>query len=78
MPIKMTNSFTMEEVKSPISSLKANKSPSTDGIYAEHLKLAPTIIPHKIARILNNAAEYGNFQTELRDGHLIPIQLRQN
>jgi len=60
MPMKMTNSFTMEKVKSAISSLNANKSPGTDGVYAEHLKLALTIIHHKIARILNNAAEYGN------------------
>jgi len=70
MPMKMTNSFTMEEVKSAISPLKANKSFGTDGIYAEYLKLSPTIIHHTIARILNNVAEYGNFPTELRDGHL--------
>lgn len=51
-PAKMED-FIKEEIEKAVRSLKGNKIAGADELKAEQLKYGPTIIPEKIANILN-------------------------
>ena len=73
-PKKMQKSFSEEEVRRAVNSLKNNKSAGIDDIHAEHLKNGPSIVLSKIAEILNLIAETGEYPKEIKTGILVPLQ----
>ena len=73
-PKKMQKSFSEEEVRRAVNSLKNNTSAGIDDIHAEHLKNGPSIVLSKIAEILNLIAETGEYPKEIKTGILVPLQ----
>ena len=73
-PKAMDNPFTSDEINEAIKLLRNNKSAGDDGIKAEMLKHAPSIIHHQIAKIYNCAAETGEHPHELVLGIITALQ----
>ena len=73
-PTPMKQQFVTEEIEKAVKSLNNNKSSGKDGVKAEMLKYAPTIIFDQIAEILNEAASTGIYPNELTEGVITAIQ----
>ena len=73
-PTPMKQPFTSEEVEKAVKSLNNNKSSGKDGVKAEMLKHAPTVVFEEIAEIINETARTGNHPKELNEGIITAIQ----
>ena len=73
-PAKMKKTFTKEEIKKAVMSLKNGKSPGIDQVYGEMLKYGPEIMFVEIAETFNLISESGVYPTEIKEGILIPLQ----
>jgi len=65
--------ITMEELETTIKTLKARKSPGSDGINNDLYKHAPKIFLHKFFNFLNVCWIYGDIPEEWRTDIVIPI-----
>ena len=75
-PCKLRQPFTAIEISKSITSLKNNKS-GIDNLKAEHLKHCPHVLSEKIANILNNSAETGQYQPKSSANNII-ISITKN
>ena len=71
--VKMQRAFTSTEIEKAVKRLKTGKSAGTDELNSELIKYGPETICEGIAEIYNNMAETGKFQTEVKEGVLIPL-----
>ncbi len=64
---------TPEEIKATVAKLQSNKSCGTDGIYAEHLQYASTLLIHKLSICFTSLLTHGILPDSMISVVLVPV-----